>query len=89
MLIIQNLTSYSLHLEGGAVDFDLYVACYKAMYKRLNDMGMGDIVLVGADDSQNFGWFCSAVEALRDVCGKFNSHNYAWSYNHPFLDVVS
>ena len=76
-------------MEGGAVDFDLYVACYKAMYKRLNDMGMGDIVLVGADDAQNFGWFCSAVEALRDVCGKFNSHNYAWSYNHPFLDVVS
>lgn len=88
-LIIQNEPSYSFHVEGGAVDFDLYVACYKAMYKRLNDMGMGDIVLVGADDSQNFGWFCSAVEALRDVCGKFNSHNYAWSYNHPFLDVVS
>ena len=88
-LIIQNEPSYSFHVEGGAVDLDLYVACYKAMYKRLNDMGMGDIVLVGADDSQNFGWFCSAVEALRDVCGKFNSHNYAWSYNHPFLDVVS
>lgn len=88
-LIIQNEPSYSFHVEGGAVDFDLYVTCYKAMYKRLNDMGMGDIVLVGADDSQNFGWFCSAVEALRDVCGKFNSHNYAWSYNHPFLDVVS
>ena len=88
-LIIQNEPSYSFHVEGGAVDFDLYVACYKAMYKRLNDMGMGDIVLVGADDAQNFGWFCSAVEALRDVCGKFNSHNYAWSYNHPFLDVVS
>lgn len=88
-LIIQNEPSYSFHVDGGAVDFDLYVACYKAMYKRLNDMGMGDIVLVGADDSQNFGWFCSAVEALRDVCGKFNSHNYAWSYNHPFLDVVS
>ena len=88
-LIIQNEPSYSFHVEGGAVDFDLYVACYKAMYKRLNDMGMGDIVLVGADDAQNFGWFCSAVEALRGVCGKFNSHNYAWSYNHPFLDVVS
>lgn len=88
-LIIQNEPSYSFHVEGGAVDLDLYVACYKAMYKRLNDMGMGDIVLVGADDAQNFGWFCSAVEALRDVCGKFNSHNYAWSYNHPFLDVVS
>lgn len=88
-LIIQNEPSYSFHVEGGAVDLDLYVTCYKAMYKRLNDMGMGDIVLVGADDSQNFGWFCSAVEALRDVCGKFNSHNYAWSYNHPFLDVVS
>ena len=88
-LIIQNEPSYSFHVEGGAVDLDLYVACYKAMYKRLNDMGMGDIVLVGADDAQNFGWFCSAVEALRDVCGKFNSHNYAWSYSHPFLDVVS
>lgn len=88
-LIIQNEPSYSFHVEGGAVDLDLYVACYKAMYKRLNDMGMGDIVLVGADDAQNFGWFCSAVEALRGVCGKFNSHNYAWSYNHPFLDVVS
>ena len=88
-LIIQNEPSYSFHVEGGAVDFDLYVACYKAMYKRLNDMGMGDIVLVGADDAQNFGWFCSAVEALRGVCGKFKSHNYAWSYNHPFLDVVS
>ena len=88
-LIIQNEPSYSFHVEGGAVDFDLYVACYKAMYKRLNNMGMRDIVLVGADDAQNFGWFCSAVEALRGVCGKFNSHNYAWSYNHPFLDVVS
>ena len=49
-LIIQNEPSYSFHVEGGAVDLDLYVACYKAMYKRLNDMGMGDIVLVGADD---------------------------------------
>ena len=88
-LIIQNEPSYSFHVEGGAVDLDLYVACYKAMSKRLSDLGMGDIVLVGADDAQNFGWFCSAVEALRDVCGKFNSHNYAWSYNHPFLDVVS
>ncbi len=88
-LIIQNEPSYSFHGDGGAVDFDLYVKCYQTMYKRLNDMGMGDIVLVGADDAQSYGWYYKAVEALRDVCGKFNSHNYAWSYDLPYLDVVS
>lgn len=88
-VIIQNEPSYSFHGDGGDVDFDLYVTCYKTLYKRLNDMGMGDIVLVGSDDSQSYGWYYKAVEALRDVCGKFDSHNYAWSYDLPYLDVVS
>ena len=86
-LIIQNEPSYSFRTNGGAVDFDLYVTCYKTMRQRLNDMGMEDIVLVGSDDSQSYGWYCQAVEALKDVCGKFDSHNYAWSYDMPYLDL--
>lgn len=88
-LIIQNEPSYSFHVEGGAVDAELYVTCYKTMRKWLDDAGMEDIVLVGADDSQSLGWFNQVVPELKDVCGKFNSHNYAWSYDLPYLDLLA
>ncbi len=87
-LILQNEPSYSFRVDGGAVDFDYYVQYYKTVQARLIADGMGDIVLVGADDSQHYGWYYNSVEALSEVCGKFNSHNYAWSYDLPYLDVL-
>ncbi len=88
-LILQNEPSYSFKVSGGAVDFDYYVDYYKTVRQRLNDDGMEDIVLVGSDDSQHYGWYYNSYEALKDVCGKFNSHNYAWSYDLPYLDVLA
>ncbi len=87
-LILQNEPSYSFKVDGGAVDFDYYVNYYKTVAARLKADGMEDIVLVGADDSQDAGWFLRAAEALPEICGKFNSHNYAWSYDMPYLDVL-
>ncbi len=87
-LILQNEPSYSFKVDGGAVDFDYYVEYYKTVQKRLSDDGMGDIVLVGADDSQHYGWYFKSYNGLKDICGKFNSHNYAWSYDLPYLDVL-
>ncbi len=87
-LILQNEPSYSFKVDGGAVDFNYYVAYYKTVQARLTADGMEDIVLVGADDSQDAGWFLRAAEALPEICGKFNSHNYAWSYDMPYLDIL-
>ncbi len=87
-LILQNEPSYSFKVDGGAVDFNYYVEYYKTVRDRLSADGMGDIVLVGADDSQHYGWYYNSVEGLSDICGKFNSHNYAWSYDLPYLDVL-
>ncbi len=87
-LILQNEPSYSFKVNGGAVDFDYYVQYYKTVKARLEKDGMGDIVLVGADDSQHYGWYYKSYEGLKDICGKFNSHNYAWSYDLPYLDVL-
>ncbi len=88
-LILQNEPSYSFKVSGGAVDFDYYVAYYRTVYDALVAKGMDDIVLVGADDSQHYGWYTQSYEALKDICGKFNSHNYAWSYDYPYLDVMA
>lgn len=88
-LILQNEPSYSFRVDGGAVDFDYYVACYRTLHDRLAEADMGDIVLVGSDDSQQYGWYYKSYEALKDICGKFNSHNYAWSYDLPSLDVIA
>ncbi len=87
-LILQNEPSYSFKVDGGAVDFNYYVTYYKTVQARLKADGMEDIVLVGGDDSQDIGWFLRAAEALPEICGKFNSHNYAWSYDMPYLDVL-
>lgn len=87
-LIIQNEPSYSFHVEGGAVDAELYITCYKTMRKWLDDAGMEDILLVGADDAQSLGWYTQVVPALKGVCGKFDGHNYAWSYDLPYLDML-
>ncbi len=87
-LILQNEPSYSFKVDGGAVDFDYYVEYYKTVRDRLKADGMEDIVLVGADDSQHYGWYYQSYEGLKDICGKFNSHNYAWSYDMPYLDVL-
>ncbi len=87
-LILQNEPSYSFRVDGGAVDFNYYVDYYKTVKARLEADGMSDIILVGADDSQHYGWYYNSVEALSEVCGKFNSHNYAWSYDLPYLDVL-
>ncbi len=87
-LILQNEPSYSFKVDGGAVDFDYYVEYYKTVQARLRADGMEDIVLVGGDDSQDAGWFLRCAEALPEICGKFNSHNYAWSYDMPYLDVL-
>ncbi len=88
-LILQNEPSYSFKVDGGAVDFDHYVRYYKTVHERLKADGMADIVLVGADDSQHFGWYYQSVGALKDICGKFDSHNYAWSYDLPYLDMLA
>lgn len=88
-LILQNEPSYSFHVSGGAVDFDYYVAYYRTVHDRLVEAGLGDIVMVGSDDSQQYGWYYKSYEALKDICGKFNSHNYAWSYDLPSLDVIA
>ncbi len=88
-LILQNEPSYSFKVDGGAVDFNYYVDYYKTVHARLAADGMSDIVLVGGDDSQHYGWYYQSYEALRDICGKFNSHNYAWSYDLPYLDVLA
>ncbi len=87
-LILQNEPSYSFKVDGGAVDFDYYVEYHKTVHARLQKDGMEDITLVGGDDSQDAGWFLRAAEALPEICGKFNSHNYAWSYDMPYLDVL-
>ncbi len=87
-LILQNEPSYSFKVNGGAVDFEYYVDYYKTVRDRLKADGMEDIVLVGADDSQHYGWYYESVGALSDICGKFNSHNYAWAYDTPYLDVM-
>ncbi len=87
-LILQNEPSYSFKVSGGAVDFNYYVEYYKTVAARLSADGMSDIVLVGGDDSQDIGWFLRAAEALPEVCGKLNSHNYAWSYDMPYLDIL-
>ncbi len=87
-LILQNEPSYSFKVNGGAVDFNYYVEFYKAMQARLQADGMSDIVLVGADDAQHYGWYTQSYEGLKDICGKFDSHNYAWSYDLPYLDVL-
>ncbi len=86
-LILQNEPSYSFKVDGGRVDFDYYVEYYKTVRDRLKADGMEDIVLVGADDSQHYGWYYESATALSDICGKFDSHNYAWSYDTPYLDV--
>ncbi len=88
-LILQNEPSYSFKVSGGSVDFEYYVEYYKNVRKRLDTNGMTDIVLVGADDSQHYGWYFKSYEALKDICGKFDSHNYAWSYDMPYLDVLA
>ncbi len=87
-LILQNEPSYSFKVDGGAVDFNYYVEYYKTVRDRLKADGMEDIVLVGADDSQHYGWYYQSFEGLKDICGKFDSHNYAWSYDMPYLDVL-
>ncbi len=87
-LILQNEPSYSFKVGDGSVDFDYYVEYYKTVRARLDADGMGDIVMIGADDAQHLGWFTQSYNALKDVCGKFNSHNYAWSYNTPHLDSL-
>ncbi len=87
-LILQNEPSYSFRVDGGQVDFNYYVSFYQAMKKRLAADEMSDIVLVGADDSQHLGWYSQSVEGLQDICGKLNSHNYAWSYDTPYLDML-
>lgn len=85
-VILMNEPSYAFHVEGGAVDFSYYVECYKAIRTRLDADGLQDIRLVGSDDAQSLGWFCNSYTQLREVCDAFDSHNYAWSYDTPYLN---
>lgn len=87
-LILQNEPSYSFKVAGGVVDFNYYVEYYKTVYNRLQSEGLSDIGLVASDDAQSFGWFCQSYDALKDYCVAFNSHNYAWSYDTPYLDAI-
>ena len=87
-VILMNEPSYAFHVEGGAVDFGYYVECYKTIRKRLDDHGLQDIRLVGSDDAQSLGWFCSSYTELVDVCDAFDSHNYAWTHDTPYLDQL-
>lgn len=88
-LILQNEPSYSFKVDGGNVDFVRYVDYYHRVYERLVAEEMDDIVLVGADDSQDFSWFYRSYDALKDICGKFDSHNYDWSYDTYGLDLLA
>ena len=87
-VILMNEPSYAFHVEGGAVDFPYYVECYKAIRARLNADGLTDIRLVGSDDAQSLGWFCNSYTELLEVCDAFNSHNYAWTYDMPYLNQL-
>ncbi len=87
-VILMNEPSYAFHVEGGAVDFEYYVECYKTIRKCLDDHDLKDIRLVGSDDAQSLGWFCSSYTELADVCAAFDSHNYAWTYDTPYLDQL-
>lgn len=87
-VILMNEPSYAFHVEGGAVDFPYYVECYKAIRARLNADGLTDIRLVGSDDAQSLGWFCNSYTELLEVCDAFNSHNYAWTYDTPYLNQL-
>ncbi len=87
-VILMNEPSYAFHVEGGAVDFNYYVECYKAIRARLDADGLENIRLVGSDDAQSLGWFCSSYTELVDVCDAFDSHNYAWTYDTPYLDQL-
>lgn len=87
-VILMNEPSYAFHVEGGAVDFPYYVECYKAIRARLNADGLSDIRLVGSDDAQSLGWFCNSYTELLEVCDAFNSHNYAWTYDMPYLNQL-
>ncbi len=87
-LILHNEPSYSFRVDGGAVDFNYYAEYYRTVHARLAAEGMSDIVLVGSDDSQDAGWYLQCADALSDICGKFDSHNYNWSYDTPYLDVL-
>ena len=87
-VILMNEPSYAFHVEGGAVDFPYYVECYKAIRARLNADGLSDVRLVGSDDAQSLGWFCNSYTELLEVCDAFNSHNYAWTYDTPYLNQL-
>ncbi|MBO5512259.1 MAG: carbohydrate binding domain-containing protein [Clostridia bacterium] len=87
-VILMNEPSYAFHVEGGAVDFPYYVECYKAIRARLDADGLTDIRLVGSDDAQSLGWFCNSYTELLEVCDAFNSHNYAWTYDMPYLNQM-
>ena len=86
-LILQNEPSYSYKVQGGAVDFDHYVRYYHAVHARLERDGLLDgLTMVGSDDAQAAGWFRQSYDALKDICGIFDSHNYSWSYDMPLLN---
>ena len=86
-VILQNEPSYSFKVAGGAVDFDRYVQYYKTVDAYLKEAGLREsVMLIGSDDAESLGWYCRAYDALGNVCDAFNSHNYAWSYDMPYLD---
>lgn len=88
-LILQNEPSYSFQTAEGKVDFDYYVEYYRKVKERLDREGLSEkIMLIGSDDAQNFPWFQRSYTALKDVCGAFESHHYAWSYDAPALDLL-
>ena len=87
-VILMNEPSYAFHVEGGAVDFEYYVRCYETIRARLDAEGLEDIRLVGSDDAQSLGWFCNSYDRLLSVCDAFDSHNYAWTYDTPYLDQL-
>ena len=87
-VILMNEPSYAFHVEGGAVDFEYYVRCYELIRARLDAEGLEDIRLVGSDDAQSLGWFCNSYDRLRNICDAFDSHNYAWTYDTPYLDQL-
>lgn len=88
-LILQNEPSYSFQTAEGKVDFDYYVEYYRKVKARLDQEGLSEkILLIGSDDAQNLPWFQRSYTALKDICGAFESHNYAWSYDAPALDLL-
>lgn len=75
--------------ESRVVDIDKYVACFKAIDRRLKKMGLRKKVQMVASDNigRNISFLQQCADKLRKEADVFSSHTYNFGYNSSDEDI--